>query len=591
MSRPERQWWPLTGRAPSARATAAPAAAKPKGPIDPLSGPTLALAGRVVTMDDAFTVRDDAIVYIDKGRIVAVQERGQPTPAGFDGVAVVETRGTLFPGLIELHNHLSYNALPLWSPVPKRFAHRGQWPDHRDYRKLISGPMTVVGEHRDEAGQPALLPALVRYVECKCLLGGVTASQGIRLASNAGIQRFYRGIVRNVEQTDDPELPEVQARIPDIAAKDARAFLGRLQKEDSCLLLHLSEGVTDPGQGDSRARRHFLALEVAPDLWAINDRLTGIHAAGLLPEDFDVLAAHKGAMVWSPLSNLLLYGRTARVEAARAAGVLIALGADWSPSGSKNLLGELKVAWLYSQHALNGLFSARELVSMATRNPAQILKWQDALGMLEAGKRADVLVIDGTAGDPYDALIRAKETAIRLVMINGVARYGAPDVMGALARRDQTVQVGGETRRLFLKQETSDPDVRMVSLRAAASTLRAAFRELKKLARDLEKPKPVKRRAFRALDAPERPVWSLALDEIRDTGLDLRPRLPFSGPRDFTGPARIPRATTAALPLSEILGPIRLDPLTVADDGDFLTQLETQPNVPEPIRQGLSQLY
>ena len=45
--------------------------------------------------------------------------------------------------------------------------------------------------------------------------------QGIRLASNAGIQRFYRGIVRNVEQTDEPDLSEAQARIPDIAAKDA----------------------------------------------------------------------------------------------------------------------------------------------------------------------------------------------------------------------------------------------------------------------------------------------------------------------------------------------------------------------------------
>ena len=141
---------------------------------------------------------------------------------------------------------------------------------------------------------------------------------------------------------------------------------------------------------------------MAPDEWAINDRFTAIHAAGLLAEDFEVLAAHRASMVWSPLSNLLLYGQTARVEAARAAGVAIGLGADWSPSGSKNLLGELKVAWLYSQHALNGLFSARALVAMATREAARILKWQHALGTLEAGKRADILVVDGVGGDPYE---------------------------------------------------------------------------------------------------------------------------------------------------------------------------------------------
>jgi len=40
---------------------------------------------------------------------------GAPAPAGFTGVPVVDTGGTIFPGLIELHNHLSYNALPPWS--------------------------------------------------------------------------------------------------------------------------------------------------------------------------------------------------------------------------------------------------------------------------------------------------------------------------------------------------------------------------------------------------------------------------------------------------------------------------------------------
>src|SRR5207342_108351 len=156
---------------------------------------------------------------------------------GFADVSVVKVGGTIYPGLIELHNHLSYNALPLWSPVPKRFQHRGQWPNHKDYRPLISGPMTVLGSYRDAQGLSPFLAPLVRYVECKCLLGGVTTSQGVMLSSNAGIQRYYRGVVRNVERTDDPDLPEAQGRIPDIDAKDARRFLSRLKKEDSCFLL------------------------------------------------------------------------------------------------------------------------------------------------------------------------------------------------------------------------------------------------------------------------------------------------------------------------------------------------------------------
>jgi 5-methylthioadenosine/S-adenosylhomocysteine deaminase len=586
----ERKWFPLTGLVDRSRHLLA-TLSKKSAPIDPLTGPPLALAGRVVTMDNTFSVQDDAVVYVAQGGIVAVRPRMQPAPAGFADVPVTETGGTIFPGLIELHNHLSYNALPLWSPVPKRFTHRGEWPNHKDYRPLISGPMTVLGEYRDDEGRYPLLPALVRYIECKCLLGGVTTSQGVKLSSNAGIQRFYRGIVRNVEQTDEPALPEAQARIPDLEAKDAKSFLSRLKKEASCFLLHLSEGLTDPAQPLSAARKHFLALEVAPGEWALSSVFTGIHAAGLLPEDFDVLARHGSSIIWSPMSNLLLYGGTARVEAARQAGVPIGLGSDWSPTGSKNLLGELKVAWLHSQHALNGLFSKRDIVAMATREAARILKWDHLLGTIEAGKRADLLVIEGTTVDPYDALIGAKETDIQLVMINGIARYGVPELMETLAPGGEEIRIGGQDRRLFLAQASADPDVAQIPLRRAIRRLRKAFHEIADLAKEIEKPKKMKA-TRRLLDATAPPAWTLALDETCACGIELSPRLPFGGPRDFTGADRAPRILAkAAPPLSSILKPIQLDALTVADDADFLTRIVQQPNVPAAIRNGLSALY
>lgn len=593
MSGPARHWYPLAYResaALSSRATVA-GRARPAGPIDPETGPRLALRGRLVTMDDAFTVIPGGILYIEAGAIVAARPSDRPAPPGFEDVAVVDTGGTIYPGLIELHNHLSYNALPMWSPVPRRYEHRGQWGSsgNADYRKLVSGPMTVIGEHRDAQGRASLLAPLVRYVECKCLLGGVTTSQGIRLNSNAGVQRFYRGVVRNVEQTDDPALSEAQARIDDVDAKTARSFLARLAKEDSCFLLHLSEGITPEGDTDSIARRHFRALEVAADTWAINDRFAGIHAAGLLAEDFEVLARHGGSVVWSPLSNLLLYGRTARIASARQANVRIGLGSDWSPSGSKNLLGELKVAWLYSQHA-GGIFTARELVAMVTRDAAAILKWQNALGSLAPARRADLLVIDGEAVDPYEGLIRAKETAIRLVMVNGVARYGLTRLMSALSSRGEAVTVGGDRRQLFLEQGTGDPVVGSISLAKASRDLRKAFSELPALARRLETPRP--RRAARTLLDEARPlVWSLALDELHDTGVDLRHRLPLEGPADFTGPVRQSALGARAQPLSRVLEPIELDPLTVADDPRFLERIEAQPNLPPEIREGLRSLY
>ncbi len=577
----EREWFPLGGEHRTTRERIH----TKTGPIDPLGGPKLALAGRIVTMNTAFSVFDDGVLYIDGSMIVAAQDRQALPPTGFETVKPLVTRGTLYPGFIELHNHLSYNVLPLWNPVPKRFEHRGQWPNHPDYRKLISGPMTVMGGHRDAQGQAALLAPLVRYVECKCLFGGVTTSQGIMLNSNAGVQRFYRGIVRNVEQTDDTALPEVISRIADVDAKDAKSFLARLAKAKGKMLLHLAEGVTRDGKIDSIARRHFLALQVGPDQWAINDRFTGIHAAGLLAKDFEVLAAHGGSMVWSPFSNLLLYGGTARIDAARSAGVRIALGSDWSPSGSKNLLGELKIAWLWSQHMLNGSFTARDLVAMATREAAVILGWDKRLGSLEAGRHADLLVITGRKGDPYETLICAKETAIQLVMINGVARFGTEGAMKTLGATGERLHINRKLRRLFLEQTTGDPDVARISFGDATNALDEALANIATLAASMER---TRSRAIAPDTFPE-VIWSLALDELHETGSTQRPRLPFAGPHDFTGPQTA--ASRAVTPLSRLLQPIMLDRPTVADDTHFLDAVAAQPNLPQPIGRDFASLY
>ena len=72
-----------------------------------------ALRGRVVTMNANDDVLADGIVYIDGDEIAAIQAAKAAPPSGFARVAVVNTQGTLYPGLIELHNHLSYDALRL----------------------------------------------------------------------------------------------------------------------------------------------------------------------------------------------------------------------------------------------------------------------------------------------------------------------------------------------------------------------------------------------------------------------------------------------------------------------------------------------
>jgi 5-methylthioadenosine/S-adenosylhomocysteine deaminase len=550
-------------------------------PIDPASSPKWAVRGRIVTMDAKSTVLGDGVVWIADAAIAALTNSGDPAPDGFDGVTPLATGGTVFPGLIELHNHIAYNVLPLWH-VPQPYTNRDTWGNSDQYHQLVTAPMKTIGEATE------LLPALVRYVECKALVGGVTTTQGIALFSAPGVRRYYRGIVRNVEETGDPQLPEAGSRIADVDASNPQAFLTEIERK-KCFLLHLSEGT------DDAAHRHFEALGLPGGKWAIAPSLAGIHCVALKAPDFAVMASHGASMVWSPFSNLLLYGHTADVAAAATAGgagpaFKIGLGSDWSPSGSKSLFGELKVARVYSEN--NGTpFSGEQLVRMATLQAAEILGWDHQLGSLEPGKRADLVVVKGQDdSEPVKPLFEGDERTVQLVAINGTPRYGTPALMSTDGPGLETLSVGGEQRVLFLTQATQDPDVAGLGFAAAQTALKNALSNLKaiRLGQEAAAPPTAVPEALAAAPVVQPGHPRLALDEFEHTDFTQRPHLLLGGV--LTGPTD--RAATAPLePLSSLLGPVELDALTVADDPTWLPRVTGETNLPVYMAPGLRALY
>jgi Amidohydrolase family len=203
-----------------------------------------------------------------------------------------------------------------------------------------------------------------------------------------------------------------------------------------------------------------------------------IHTAAFGPSEYAETAAAGAKVIWSPLSNLLLYGKTTNVYDALAEGVLVSLGTDWTPSGSRTLLHELKVAdvalrdprvlgasrdevpafalagkplllRLLAEAALD-----RQLVDMVTRNPALTLRWYDQVGSVEVGKAADLMMIrwpaevppSGVAPTVYRALIDADESDVELVLRSGEPLAGDVGTIAALKPGDYEVvssAVGG----------------------------------------------------------------------------------------------------------------------------------------------------
>ncbi|MDF2741300.1 MAG: amidohydrolase family protein [Actinomycetia bacterium] len=395
----------------------------------------LVVQGTVVTMRPGGEVLDAGAVYVgDDGLIAAVTAPGDPEPGGFQGAPRVAAGGLIYPGLIDLHNHLLYNSLPLWTEPTRTtpWTSHAQWVKQSEapsYRSKVSAPARLLGE---AAGR-----ALLRYVETRALVGGTTCVQG---NPKGGTPRD-RELVRNIDSErlgTNQDFIRVRTIVADTLddLEDIITAVGQRRG----FIYHAAEG-TDPTLRDE------FALLVQAKL--IRKELMMIHGGALTTADFQKLANGDATLVWSPFSNLWLYGATADIAAAKAAGVRICLGSDWAPSGTRNVLWELKVAELWNQEQPAAVFTDEELVRLVTANPGQALSgvWPHPVGRLEPGALGDLVVVASRHPDPYRNLIQATETDVRLVVVGGHARYGTRPLMAAAGAATATPLQVGRLRR------------------------------------------------------------------------------------------------------------------------------------------------
>jgi len=397
-------------------------------PVIASTDPGVLLAGKVVTMNDAGEVLAGARLWLRGGRIEAIVRAGEPLPAGAERALAIDSGGVIYPGLIDLHNHPEYAIYPLM-PIPRAYKDRYEWRFYDDaYNQRITYPNVVLAA----ADYYNLALDIGRYGEYKAMVGGTTSLQGGRANLPYSSSEC---LVRNIETSKvGPRLAISRVDI----GRDAVEWAELLKARNSGLLvLHLAEGPSARMAGEYEAIRK--SGLVGPELIAI-------HGVGLTEDQFKEMAAQGVKLVWSPLSNFLLYAKTANVAAAKRAGVSISLAPDWAPSGSKSILGELKVADLVNKHQLNGLFSDRDLAEMVTRKPAYAMGWAGRAGQITPGFVADLVVMDDRLADPYRNLIEAIEENVRLLAVRGEMLYGDQALMASVrapAETEVAVTFGG----------------------------------------------------------------------------------------------------------------------------------------------------
>jgi cytosine/adenosine deaminase-related metal-dependent hydrolase len=395
----------------------------------------LILTGEVVTFDAKRPHLTDGAVYIgDDQLIAAVQDAAAPPPPGFEHATRVDTGGTIYPGLIDLHNHIAYNVVGLWSPHDRTtpYTSRTQWPDNPGYGPDIKVPTLTLAQL---AGK-----AVIRYVETKAVIGGVTAIQGAARTYHP----FDGWLVRNVEfETFGGQVVPAHQSVVTLHDEPSFQRAAREMAGGSAFIYHLSEG-TSP-----LLVREYADLNTHS---CVGPHLVGIHCTALGDDQFTDWQQRAGTIVWSPFSNLWLYGVTAAVPDIQAAQLAVSLGTDWGPSGTKNLLGEVKVARIWSDHAGWGLTDL-DLVRMITANPGDALAraWQLPVGRLVEGGLGDLTVLTRRHEDVWHNLVTAREADVALVAVGGRARYGTKALMDAAGDPGTgSLRVGGQARRLSL---------------------------------------------------------------------------------------------------------------------------------------------
>lgn len=354
------------------------------------------------------TLHRGEIMFDDAGMIACVACDCSGT-AGYAETSVIECAdGVVSPGLINPHEHLTYQNNAPVGHGEERYENRSDWQGARGHQRL---------DYKSGANQ-----TVQAFGELRFLMSGTTT-----IAGGGGVP----GLLRNVDTSaDDLEGLPVQIADSDVFPLSTpgknlvgscdysygRTTATQVQQLQS-YLPHISEGI------DAEARNEFLCTKEGQfDL--IDRRTAIIHATALAPEDAKIVRAEKAKVVWSPRSNIDLYGNTASAVMLDIAGVVIALGTDWVPSGSMNMLRELACADSLNQTYFDKHFTDADLWRMATMNAAFAVGAGHAIGMLKRGYLADIAIYDGSANKDHRAVIAAGVEDVALVLRGGRAMYG-----------------------------------------------------------------------------------------------------------------------------------------------------------------------
>ena len=407
------------------------------------------LKGKIVTPDQ---ILDGEVVI--EGETITCVAVDCDDPAGATVFTI--TNAYIFPGFIDAHNHVAYNFLPKWTP-PKLYQRRAQWQATQSY-KVFKKPY-------DELKEKGLTCEIIKYGEIKALISGVTTIQGTSPGSSC-----IRVLIRNAENQNKLGLKSSHIRTYIL---DISSFEGAIDwNVTKSFVVHLAEGLDT----DDRSRNEFNILK---QKGLFTGQTAIIHGTAFREAEFKEMAQVGAKLIWSPQSNLVLYGKTTNIKLALQQGVLVSLGVDWNPSGSDNIFDELRVAAQVNDSQFDNAIADSDWIKMITVNPSKALALDSEIGKLAQGLKADITVLQSKNSDPHQSLLNTHLQDVQMVWVGGNLLYGNKAVLEKVKPAQcEALTVHGSEKRVCVKDTKENVPKATQTLAEIQAILQANYSSL-----------------------------------------------------------------------------------------------------------------
>lgn len=357
---------------------------------------------QILSMTGAILQSGDILIENDK--IAAV---GAVHAQAAEGAQIIDGSHTIaMPGLVNTHTHAAMTLLrsyaddmelmpwlheKIW-PAEAKFVNESiYWGSSLAVLEMIQSGTTTFADMYDSMHEVA------RVVE----EAGVRAnlSRGLIVFSDSegkNIQKNVR-LYENFHNRADGRLKVWFA--PHAPYTCPPAYLEKIvQAAADChtgIHVHLAETQDELRQiGEEYGKT---PTEYLRDLGVFELPTLAAHGVYLNDNDIAILKEHQVSIAHNPSSNLKLASGIANLPKYMQAGLNVSLGTDGASSNnSLNMFKEMTVcSFAQKVNAMDPtVLPADTILRMATINGAKALHWEDEIGTLEIGKKADIILID-----------------------------------------------------------------------------------------------------------------------------------------------------------------------------------------------------